>query len=200
MAVFYKLIKTHGALPKNAEYRVVAVENETVGVKHLAQSIQEATSLTPSDVVAAVSALKDEMAAELKMGNNVHLPGLGYFSLAVKGDIYEDPHTHHRRLNNPKVRTVKFRPDTEFLESLDDTQFENMTYRFGTSSVPTTEVVDSAIDELFTENPIITVADLRQKLGLSQSYAYQLSARLEAEGKLRSVGTRYRKLYTRGKK
>ena len=140
------------------------------------------------------------MAAELKMGNNVHLPGLGYFSLAVKGDIYEDPHTHHRRLNNPKVRTVKFRPDTEFLESLDDTQFENMTYRFGTSSVPTTEVVDSAIDELFAENPIITVADLRQKLGLSQSYAYQLSARLEAEGKLRSVGTRYRKLYTKGKK
>lgn len=53
MAVFYKLIKTHGALPKNAEYRVVAVENETVGVKHLAQRIQEATSLTPSDVVAA---------------------------------------------------------------------------------------------------------------------------------------------------
>lgn len=93
MAVFYKLIKTHGALPKNAEYRVVAVENETVGVKHLAQRIQESTSLTPSDVVAAVSALKDEMAAELKMGNNVHLPGLGYFSLAVKGDIYEDPHT-----------------------------------------------------------------------------------------------------------
>ncbi|GAB6977058.1 HU family DNA-binding protein [Prevotella falsenii] len=200
MAVFYKLIKTHGALPKNTEYRVVAVENETVGVKHLAQRIQEATSLTPSDVVAAVSALKNEMAAELKMGNNVHLPGLGYFSLAVKGDIYEDPHTHHRRLRNPKVRTVKFRPDTEFLESLDDTQFENMTYRLGTSSVPTTEAVDAALDELFTEKPIITVADLRQSLSLSQSYAYQLTARLEANGKLSSVGTRYRKLYTRGKK
>ncbi len=94
MAVFYKLIKTHGALPKNAEYRVVAVENETVGVKHLAQRIQEATSLTPSDVVAAVSALKDEMAAELKMGNNVHLPGLGYFSLAVKGDKSTKTRTH----------------------------------------------------------------------------------------------------------
>ena len=131
-------------------------------------------------------------------GNGVHLPGIGYFSLAVKGNVYEDPRTHRHRLRNAEVRTVKFRPDIEMLDTLQHTKFENVTYRHGTSSVPTAELTDKALDDLFSAKPFITVADLRDYLNLSSANAYRIAARLEAKGKLRDVGSRYRKAYVRG--
>ena len=199
MAVYYKLLKTYGSLPKNAEYKIVTVENETVGIKRISRHIQQATSLTTSDIIGAIAALKEEIAEELKMGNNVHLPGIGYFSLAVKGNLYKDPRNQRYRLRNAAVRTVKFRPDNEMLKNLHNIEFENVTYTHGTHTIPTPEAVDKALDELFADNIVITVSDLRQHLRLSRSYAYILANRLTEEGKLREVGRRYRKLYERGK-
>lgn len=199
MSVLYKLLKTYGALRNKATHRIITVENDTVGIKNISRHIQQATSLTSADVVGAITALKEEIAEELKMGNGVHLPGIGYFSLAIKGEVYEDPRTHRFRLRNPKVRTVKFRPDTEFLESLQGIEFENATYRRRASVVPTAEDIDAALAELFAESPVITVSALRHALHLSQAYAYILAERLAEEGKLKSVGTWYRKLYARGK-
>ena len=127
MSVFYKLLKTRGGLPKNAEFKAITVKNGTVGLKHIGWRIQQNTSLTEADVVGAVTALKEETVEQLKLGNHVHLPGFGYFSIAVKGELYQDPRTKHYRLRNAGVRTVKFQPDKEFLEALRDVRFENMT-------------------------------------------------------------------------
>ena len=113
--------------------------------------------------------------------------------------MYEDPRTHRHRLRNAEVRTVKFRPDIEMLDTLQHTKFENVTYRHGISSVPTAELTDKALDDLFSAKPFITVTDLRDYLNLSSANAYRIAARLEAEGKLRDVGSRYRKAYVRGK-
>ena len=48
-------------------------------------------SLTSADIVAAEAALRDEIVRNLMLGNSVHLPGIGHFSLSVDGDIYEEP-------------------------------------------------------------------------------------------------------------
>lgn len=200
MSVFYKLLKTRGGLPKNAEFKAITVKNGTVGLKHIGWRIQQNTSLTEADVVGAVTALKEEAVEQLKLGNHVHLPGFGYFSIAVKGELYQDPRTKHYRLRNAGVRTVKFQPDKEFLEALRDVRFENMTYRMGSSETPTAKEVDEAIKALFVEKPIITVRDLRYELGVSKTYAYGLVAKLEEEGKLRNVGTYRQKLFVKGEK
>lgn len=198
MAVSYKLIKNHSPLPNNPAYKVVVVENETVGLKRIGRHIQQATSLTSTDIVGALTALKTEIAEELKTGNNVHLPGIGYFSLAIRGDLYEDPRSRRYRLRNAEVRKVKFRPDTELLEALRGIEFENVTYTHGTPTVPTDEALDAALQHLLDTLPVVTVADLRQHLNLSRSHAYRLAARLEAEGKLRDISTTTRKLYVKG--
>lgn len=198
MSVNYKLIKNRSKSAEKAEYRAVTVENQMVGLERIGQNIQEATTLTRADVIGTIAALKDEIADQLMSGNGVHLPGIGYFSLAVKGNVYEDPRTHRHRLRNAEVRTVKFRPDIEMLDTLQHTKFENVTYRHGISSVPTAELTDKALDDLFSAKPFITVADLRDYLNLSSANAYRIAARLEAEGKLRDVGSRYRKAYVRG--
>ena len=145
MSVNYKLIKNHSKSAEKAEYRAVTVENQMVGLERIGRNIQEATTLTRADVIGTIAALKDEIADQLMSGNGVHLPGIGYFSLAVKGNVYEDPRTHRHRLRNAEVRTVKFRPDIEMLDTLQHTKFENVTYRHGTSSVPTAELTDKAL-------------------------------------------------------
>lgn len=198
MTVNYRLLKNYGKPGTKTEYRAVTIEKQTVGMESIAQQIQQNTTFTSPDIIGTIAALKDEVSKQLMSGNTVHLSGLGYFSLAVKGEVYEDARTHHRRLNNPTVRTVNFRPDTEMMDKLTRTKFENVTYREGTSSVPTDEQIKTALDDLFSHKPVITVADLRDQLYLSPANAYRVAARLETEGKLCNINTRYRKLYTRG--
>ncbi|MCR5078111.1 MAG: HU family DNA-binding protein [Prevotella sp.] len=199
MTAFYKLVKTSGAIRHNAEFRAITVENETVGMKRIQQRIGQSTTLTPADITAAITALKTEIADELKMGNKVHLPGIGFFSLGVKGELYEDPQSHNHRLRNARVRTVRFNPDTEFRLALADTKFTNRTDVLGKSSVPTADEVKLTLDSLFAKSPVITVNDLCRQMPLSRSYAYKLVKQLEENGKLRNIGTRYRKLYIKGK-
>ena len=96
-----------------SDFRAVTIENQVVGIERMGKNIQSASSLTQSDVIAAVAALKEEISFQLMSGNAVHLPGIGYFTLSVKGKLYQDPCSGHYRLRDPEARTVKFRPDTE---------------------------------------------------------------------------------------
>ena len=197
MSVMYKLVEHHSNLPGIPEYRIVTIDFQTVGLDHIGQRIQNDTALTRADVIGAIAALRDVMAEELMKGSCIHLPGIGYFSIAATGDIYEDPRSHHRRLRNASVRTVRFRPDAEMMWTLRNTHFENMTYRFGRTSVPTAAAIDAAVDKLTADRRPFTVEDLRRQLGLSRTNAYRIATRLETEGKIHNVGTPRRKLYER---
>ena len=85
MSVPYKLVKSNGNVPNDAKMRVMPVLYSTVGIQLMGRHIEKATSLTMADLIGAFEAVKVEMADQLMMGNRVHLPGLGYFSLSVKG-------------------------------------------------------------------------------------------------------------------
>ena len=198
MAVPYRLLKNGGKLPHNKEFRAVLDEYETVGMELLGERVEKATAMTVADLVGTLEAIRYELAQQLMLGNRVHLPGLGYFSLAVKGELYEDPKTHKMRLRNPRVRTVNFRPEKQLLKALADTRFENVTYRYEPHATPTAEEIEAALDRLFAESDYIFVGDLRSELHLSKPVAYRLARRLEAEGKLHNAGSRYRKMYVRG--
>lgn len=198
MSVNYKLLKNYGKLPKSSEYRAVIVENQKVGLRRIADNIEGAMSLTSADIVGAVAGLRDEIIRNLQSGNSVHLPGIGHFSLSVKGDVYEDPRTHRYRLRNAKVRTVKFRPDKEMMGALEYTEFVNTTYKHGTSEVPTEAEIDEAIDMLLAKKPFFTVEDFRYQLNLSRTYAYRVTAKLAKAGKIHDVGTGRAKAYMRG--
>ena len=169
MSVNYKLLKNYSTSAKNTEYRAVIIENQKIGLRRIADDIEGTMSLTSADIVGAVAGLRNEIVHHLQSGNSVHLPGIGHFSLAVKGDVYEDPRTHHHRLRNAKVRTVKFRPDKEMMEALRYIEFVNTTYKHGTSEVPTKEEIDEAVETLLAEKPFFTVEDLRHQLNLSHT-------------------------------
>lgn len=195
MTVNYKLLRTSGKLEKRKALRIVPIKKDVTGIERICQHIQQATTLTTADILGTISALKTELVEELKSGNTVHLPGIGFFSLALKGDIHEDPKTHRHHLRNVAVRKIRFRPDKDFHEALGKMIFENKTYKDGTSTLPIKSAVNAALKELFEESPIITVNDLRRRLNLSTTYAYQLTAQLEREKKIINIGSRYRKMY-----
>jgi len=198
MSVDYKLLKSYSKLPNKTEYRAVVVENQKIGLRRIADTIEQDMSLTSADIVAVEAALRDEIVRNLMLGNSVHLPGIGHFSLSVDGDVYEDPRTHHHRLRNAKVKTVKFRPDKEMIDSLRKTEFVNVTYKHGSSDVPTEKEIDEAIEALLSKKPFITVADFRSHLNLSSTYAYRITAQLAKAGKLCDIGSGRSKIYVRG--
>ncbi|MBF1410177.1 MAG: DNA-binding protein, partial [Prevotella histicola] len=101
MSVKYKLLKYHGHFSTRSDFRAVTIENQVVGIERMGKNIQSASSLTQSDVIAAVAALKEEISFQLMSGNAVHLPGIGYFTLSVKGKLYQDPRSGHYRLRDP---------------------------------------------------------------------------------------------------
>ena len=195
MTVNYKLLRTSGKLAQRKALRIVPIKKDVTGIERICQHIQQATTLTTADILGTISALKTELTEELKSGNTVHLPGIGFFSLALKGDMYEDPKTHRHYLRNVAVRKIKLRPDKDFYEALGEVNFENKTYKDGISTLPIKSAVNAALKELFEESPIITVNDLRRRLNLSTTYAYKLVAQLEREKKIINIGSRYRKMY-----
>ena len=195
MTVNYKLLRTSGKLAQRKALRIVPIKKDVTGIERICQRIQQTTTLTTADILGTIAALKTELVEELKSGNTVHLPGIGFFSLALKGDMYEDPKTHRHHLRNVAVRKIRFRPDKDFFEALGDIDFDDKTYKDGTPSLPMKAAVNAALKELFDKSPIITVNDLRRRLNLSTTYAYQLAAQLEREKKIINIGSRYRKIY-----
>ena len=171
MTVNYKLLRPSGKLAQRKALRIVPIKKDVTGIERICQHIQQATTLTTADILGTIAALKTELVEELKSGNTVHLPGIGFFSLALKGDIHEDPKTHRHHLRNVAVRKIRFRPDKDFHEALGEMEFENKTYKDGTPSLPMRPTVNAALEELFGESPIMTVSDLRHRLNLSTTSA-----------------------------
>ena len=198
MTVSYKLLKSKGSVARNAKMRVVVDAYDTAEMDRMGQHIEKASSLTSADLTAALDALRSEMVDQLGSGYRVHLPGLGYFSLAVKGEVCEDPKTGHFRLCNPHVRTVKFRPEKDLLKALHGIDFENATYRRTPYAAPQPAEVAAALDQLFAASAFILVRDLRAALHLSRPVAYRLVQALEAAGKVRNVGTSRQKILVKG--
>ena len=181
MTVSYKLLKTKGRVANDAKMRVVVDAYDTAEMDRMGQHIEKASS-------------------QLGSGYRVHLPGLGYFSLAVKGEVCEDPKTGHFRLRNPYVRTVKFRPEKDLLKALHGIDFENTTYRRTPYAAPQPAEVAAALDRLFAASAFILVRDLRAALHLSRPVAYRLVQALEAAGKVRNVGTSRQKILVKGER
>ena len=195
MTVSYKLLKTKGRVANDAKMRVVVDAYDTAEMDRMGQHIEKASSLTSADLTAA---LRSEMVDQLGSGYRVHLPGLGYFSFAVKGEVCEDPKMGHFRLRNPHVRTIKFRPEKDLLKALHGIDFENATYRRTPYAAPQPAEVAAALDRLFAASAFILVRDLRAALHLSRPVAYRLVQALEAAGKVRNVGTSRQKILVKG--
>ena len=68
MTVNYKLLRTSGKLAQRKALRIVPIKKDVTGIERICQHIQQTTTLTTADILGTISALKTELAEELKVG------------------------------------------------------------------------------------------------------------------------------------
>ena len=188
MTVFYKLQKTTGGLPINSKMKVMPVRQIAVDFESLAQKICVGTTFSSADLIGALDALKEAMIVELK----------GYFSLSIKGEVYQDAKTQRYRLRSPRIRKIKFLPERTLMKRLADTHFANVGSTSSTSKPLSEMEIDNALRLLFAQQQVLTVGQLQDYLHLRHTFAYRLVKNLEMKGKIRNIGSVHRKIFVPG--
>lgn len=115
-----KIDKT-GDTPKERYYGVPVTSGQ-INEDRLAEEISERSSLTPADVLAAISALSDSLQNHLSNGHTVSLKGIGIFSVSASSEGVDTP----KECTPAKVKAqrVCFKADNKLRSIL-----ENMKYK-----------------------------------------------------------------------
>ena len=87
-----------------------AVHTETVGIRALADVMQENCTVKRSDILAVLSELAEVMTTELQSGRKVYLEGIGTFMLGISGKGCDHPREFRVDRDVKNVHVV-FQPD-----------------------------------------------------------------------------------------
>ena len=188
MTVSYKLITTSGKLASKKPFKALCAPYATASLQEMGRNIERGTTFSMSDLAGALEALSKELKAQLLAGNRVHLPGLGFFSLAIKGELRTHPRTHRPRLLRPQVRTIRFQPEKEVMGQMKAAKFVLLNQPRPNKAMPSASTIVSVLTEAFAAATVLQISDLRDRFQLSTAKTYALAHQLEAEGKLINVG------------
>lgn len=191
---FYRTPVTAGTHKKR--YYPKVIHSRCVDTEKLSQEIHKCCTLTVSDVRAVLIALSEQLASHLESGERVHLDGLGYFSVTLKAPEVSDPKT--TRSTCVSVKTVRFRPDAELKELLEEAEIRRSDWR-PHSQVWTDEEMEKRLADYFRSEPFLTRRKFQELFTLTRTTALRYIHRLIEEGKLRNAGTRAQPVYVEGK-
>lgn len=196
MSIKYEIhsIKNSKGSGKEQEYvRIFDYPPKTV--RQLESHIQNSCSLTKGDVQATLMTLRDCMIHELIQGNRVHIPEIGYFSLAVDLDMPDGMPMEKVRGDYISVRNIKFRPESELLDEVKrNVRFERAKFSSKSRRYTEEELLAKIKDYLATNN-CITRRDLELNFGLRQSAALKCLKHFTEIGILIKEGARNSPVY-----
>ena len=188
MSIEFDFYKTNGALAKKQPYHVRVVEHSTVQTDELAQHIQEGTTLSIPDIKGTLSALSSEMVSQLNMGRRVHIDGLGYFSLAIDGEVTTDKN-NQLRLKNPVVRSIRFQPEEQLMKKFQNASFSCQHHKGNASSEHDEQSIKKIVDELLTQRGFFRPLDFMKAANLTHSTGYRILKSLLKEQYIENIGT-----------
>ena len=170
------------------------VLTRTVTTETLAARIQERSSLTESDILAALASLSRIMADVLREGERVHLKGVGYFSVSLK---CEDIKTRKdMRADRVSVKSIQFRADRQLKSDVMWVKAQRS--KQGHSKGTTNEEVDHKVIEHFKQHQVMVRKDLQQACQLKLGTALRHIRRLLEEKKIKNIGSRQQPIYVPG--
>lgn len=188
MSIEYDFYKTNGALAKKQPYHVRVVEHNTIHSDELARRIQNRTTLTIPDIKGTLSALTEEMVAQLSTGNRVHIEGLGYFSLSIQGEVAMDKN-NQLKLKHPSVRSIRFLPEEQMINKLKDTSFSCQHHKGCASKEHDTQSIKDIVDALLARDTFFTPNDFFKAAHLTRSTGYRILKTLLDNHYLENIGT-----------
>ena len=196
MAIEYDFYKTNGVLSKKSSYHVRVIEQQTVSTEEIASSIQQGTTLTIPDIKCTLSALNQEIVTNLSRGCRVHIEGLGYFSLAMAGEIYRDKN-RMLKLKNPHVRTINFLPEERLQKQFKNLSYTCRNHKGQHSQALDFEGLEKVIDTLLAEKNFFTSTEFCHRAHVTRSTGYRYLKDLLLKKELTNIGTPKRILYSR---
>ncbi len=104
------------------QYYGVPVLSGTVNEDIIAKEISTRCSLTPADVLAALSALSDSIQEHLEDGRSVNLKGIGVFSVSASSEGFDIPEACTPA--KVKARRICFRADNALRGVLDRMKYQ----------------------------------------------------------------------------
>jgi predicted histone-like DNA-binding protein len=186
MSLHYDFYET--PVPKGSDRKkslhARVVPSGTVTTDQLVRAIQRESSLSISDVKGALISLVENMKFEMADGWNIHLEGLGYFSLTLSSPPVRTP--NEIRAESVKIKSVAFRPEKKLRDHFAGIQPEKAVDKYH-SAKRSEEDIDTLLNKYFEENPYMKAKDFGLICGLRPSTATRKLKQLLTEGKLRKV-------------
>jgi predicted histone-like DNA-binding protein len=182
--------------PKSEEETVFhprVITTDTAESQEIEQYIQNATSLTISDVRGALAALSQYIATQLLQSRRVHLQGIGYFQVVLDAPPTTNPKS--MRTQRVHVKGVRYRADSELNQQLEEATLERNKTLAIHSSVVSDEEMDARLTAFFATHPFMTTRHFRSLFPFSPTTSYRRLHRLIEEGKLQNINTPRQPLY-----
>ena len=164
--------------------RVTVANAQRVEVKDMAENINDAMSLTDTDVIASWRALEGEIVDALMQGNRVSLGNLGTLSLEVGTATRKSA---DEKLRNTEIvaKGITFRPSKNLAKQISGLAFE----WDGVVKQPLAdEALAEALENYFTQHEYITVRNYAMLCRCSLSTARRHIADMLADGRLAKSG------------
>ena len=167
--------------------------NGKVTTRTLCARIHERSSLTVGDVKNALSNMTQITGDELCEGREVHIEGLGYFSVTLQAT---EPVTRSTPNKTSKVqlKTISFRPDAQLKSMLTSLRLTQSKYVRHSHRLTEAEI-DRRLTEYFAEHEVMLRTDFEALCSMVRATANRHLKRLQEEGKLYNVGRRRQPLY-----
>ena len=195
MAIEYDFYKTHGALADKSSYHVRTVDHDTVDTETLTQHIQQGTTLSVPDLKGAISALTQEISRNLQDGRKVHIEGLGYFSLAIDGEVVRDKN-NQLRLKNPRVRSIKFQAEEQMMKQMNNLSFTCQGHKGRQSKPQDMASLKEVTESLLKKKPVFTAYEFFAAAQVTKATGYRLLKQLKENHTIKNIGTPSNQLFT----
>ena len=176
--------------PAESYYPVLA-DPTVVTSEQLFADISHATTLTPADVTACLTALRDTMIHYLAQGKRVDLQGIGTFAPTLKSDIPIHSSDDKQVARHLSVGGIIYRPKKAFMNEFSYIKFHRPRKHTSQTGKLTDEQILHCLHRYLsiTNNKLLTTSTISTATGYSYSRTYRELPGLVERGLLTKMGT-----------
>lgn len=160
-------------------------DTHTVGITDLEGSIQRSTTLTRTDLRAALVEIGERFLEELQNGHRVHLEGVGYFqmTLTCPPDIKDRSEV---RAESIHFKSIAYTPEKYLRKHLKHTKFVRSDRSGHTVDYSGIELM-GILTDYFKDHDYITRSELEEVCGMTRSTAYRRLKAWREEGLMKKI-------------
>ena len=171
--------------PKKKSLHPRIVSFNTTTPEELATLVQDRCSATTADVSLVLDALRSVLIQQIKMGNRVHLEGLGYFMMTLTAEPIESD--KEIRSESVHFKSISFRPEVKLKNAFKSIRLERAPKKAHSATL-TEEAIIEKLKTHFTLYQTISRREFQALCSLQQTTAATRLKTLVVKGILLKIG------------